>query len=244
MKAIFLTSSPTGPLDGSRQVEGLDPMNSFRENLRNYYKEGSRHLMITAFPDNIPASEEMTSYMAEAMKKSGFSLTAFDLLDYRNCGMSKEELQSYDMIWLGGGHVPTQNRFFEQIGLREKLQGYHGIILGISAGTMNASDWVYAEPEEEGEAVDPCYQRYLRGLGLTGRMFLPHYQMVRGKWLDGMRLFEDIVYPDSMGNEFINLTDGSYLLIDAEGETIYGEAWMVKDGKEYQICADREKIHL
>ena len=36
---IFLTSSPTGPLDGSRKVNGLDKKNYFVENLRKYWKE-------------------------------------------------------------------------------------------------------------------------------------------------------------------------------------------------------------
>lgn len=31
--AIFLTSSPTGPLDNSRKVDGLDKMNHFVDQL-------------------------------------------------------------------------------------------------------------------------------------------------------------------------------------------------------------------
>ena len=36
---LFLTSSPTGPLDGSRPVDGLDKMNHFVDNLRKYWKK-------------------------------------------------------------------------------------------------------------------------------------------------------------------------------------------------------------
>ena len=36
---VFLTSSPTGPLDGKRKVEGFDEKNQFPENLRKYWKQ-------------------------------------------------------------------------------------------------------------------------------------------------------------------------------------------------------------
>ena len=41
MTAVFLTSSPTGPLDGRRPVEGLDEMNDFVVNLKKYWKDAS-----------------------------------------------------------------------------------------------------------------------------------------------------------------------------------------------------------
>ena len=40
---------------------------------------------------------------------------------------------------LCGGHVPTQNHFFAQLGLPGLFHNYHGIVLGVSAGSMNAA---------------------------------------------------------------------------------------------------------
>lgn len=234
MKSIFLTSSPTGPLDGSRPVEGLDEMNDFVVNLKKVWKKGSRCLMITASPDCFWENDEMTSFFAGAVEKSGLDISAFDLWDDRTDNFSKEVLDSYDVIFLGGGHVPTQNAFFQRIGLREKIQDFDGIIIGISAGSMNSADMVYAQPELAGESVDENYQRYLEGLNLTKTMILPHYQMVKDDILDGKRLYEDITYPDSMGKEFLILPDGSYLRIIDGVETIWGEAWILKDGEKYE----------
>ena len=70
-------------------------------------------------------------------------------------------LCAYDVIFLGGGHVPTQNAFFHRIGLREKIRNFDGIVIGISAGSMNSADVVYAQPELPGEAADESYQRFL-----------------------------------------------------------------------------------
>lgn len=237
---VFLTSSPTGPLDGSRCVDGLDKMNRFPERIRKYWKDNSRCLMITAFPDNDAANDEMQQFFGNTFRKEGFSVAAFDIWDGRTTDYSEETLKSYDVIILGGGHVPTQNAFFKRIGLREKMQGFDGIIMGISAGTMNSADLVYVQPEECGEAADPNFVRYTTGLGLTKTNILPHYQMVKDYYLDGMRLFEDITYGDSYGKRFLALCDGSYLLGVNGEETVYGEAYLISDGQIMQICREDE----
>ena len=38
--------------------------------------------------------------------------------------------------------------------------------------------------------------------------------------------------------------DGSYILIEDGHETLYGEAYMIKDGQLYQICKDNEALIL
>ena len=48
--------------------------------------------------------------------------------------------------------------------------------------------------------------------------------------LDGMRLMEDITYPDSMGKEFYALPDGSWLYLHDGVQELRGEAWRIADG--------------
>lgn len=239
---LFLTSSPTGPLDGSRKVDGLDDMNRFPENLKKYWRDNSRCLMITAFPDNDAANDEMQQFFGNTIKNAGLSVAVFDLWDGRTKVYTKEALHSYDVILLGGGHVPTQHGFFERIGLREKVEGFGGIVIGISAGTMNSADVVYAQPEEAGEAIDPEFVKHFPGLNLTKTNILPHYQMVKDYWLDGMRLFEEITYGDSYGHRFLALTDGSYLLQVDGKESVWGEAYVISDGKLEQISEENQVI--
>lgn len=239
---VFLTSSPSGPLDGSRVVDGLDKMNSFVENLKKYWKENARCLMITASPKAYEQNEEMTGFFRNALENAGLSSGVFDLWDGRTENCSWESLHSYDVILLGGGHVPTQNDFFRKISLRENIQDFEGIIIGISAGTMNSADVVYAQPELTGESDDPSYKRYLSGLNLTKTMILPHYQMIKNYELDGKKVIEDITFGDSYGKKFLALPDGSYLLVADGKETIWGEAYEISDGKICRICeADMQR---
>lgn len=140
--------------------------------------------------------------------------------------------------------MPTQNRFFRQIGLKEKLFGFEGVVMGISAGSMNCAEVVYAQPELAGEAKDPGYERYLDGLGLTRHNILPHYQMVKDYTLDGLRLMEQIIYPDSMGKIFYALEDGSYILCADGHETLYGNAYRIADGELTMICQEGQMLSL
>ena len=238
---VFLTSSPTGPLDGKRKVEGFDEKNQFPENLRKYWKQNAKCLIISAFPDEDEANDGMQKSMTETLKRAGFPFYTFDIWDRRTVDFSEQALKHYDVIFLGGGHVPTENAFFHKIGLREKIAGFEGVIIGISAGTMNSADLVYAQPELAGEAVDPGYERFLPGLGLTKTNILPHYQMVKDYLLDGMPLYEDITFKDSIGHEFLVLPDGSYLLIEDGREIVYGEAYRIADGKMEKICEENQK---
>ena len=241
---VFLTSSPSGPLDVPNYDKLLDEKNGFVENLRQFWKAEMKGLIIAAAPDAFEGNDEMRDFFEQAFQNGNIPVTKFDLWDYRSHDISAEELNQYDIIMLGGGHVPTENHFFELIHLREKLQNYQGIILGVSAGTMNSAEVVYAQPELPGESVDPKYECYLRGLGLTPIQILPHYQMVKQFTLDGKRLFEDITYGDSYGKEFIALEDGSYIRI-MNGETrLYGRAHKIADGVLTTICEEDQSILL
>lgn len=238
---LFLTSSPTGPLDNSRYVDGIDDKNYLIENFQKYWKSNARCLYITAMPDNFSLNDEIRYGMRATWEKAGFSICTFDIWDDRTAEFSYESLHSYDVIILGGGHVPTQNAFFKRINLRDIIQDFDGIVIGISAGTMNSADVVYAQPEEPGEGVDPNYQKFIKGLGLTKINVCPHYQMVKDFYLDGKRLFEDITYNDSYGREFVALPDGSYILSENGAETIWGEAYLIKEGKIYKICEEGQQ---
>ena len=148
------------------------------------------------------------------------------------------------MILLCGGHVPTENKFMQMIRLKDRIQGFEGIVIGISAGSMNCAKTVYATPELKGEAVDPNYERYIEGLGLTDINVLPHLQYIKTVTLDGMNMVEDIAFEDSKKKEIYGLVDGSYILVKDGKSILYGEAYLIKDGKMEQICENGKKSEI
>lgn len=203
----------------------------------------ARVLIIAADPANREKNDRLQCCWQSAFPMSGLPVAEMEVCD----GRAPEKIRSldgYDALILAGGHVPTQNAFFCTLHLRERLQGYAGIVIGVSAGSMNSAEEVYAHPELPGEAADPAFRRFLPGLGLTRQMILPHYQLIREDVLDGLRVFEDVAYPDSMGRTFLALNDGSYLLIREGRETLHGEAREIRDGACRVICRDGETLEL
>lgn len=243
---LFLTSSPCdNDVPGGLPIPCiLDARNGFVDALLSRWKSGNRCLIVCADPDAFEHNDEMRGTFASAFAFHGLTYKSFDLLDARNEEDAFHLVSSSDFILLSGGHVPTENAFFHHIGLRELLEGYDGIVMGISAGSMNAADIVYAQPEEEGESVDPDYERFIEGLGLTNLNILPHYQMVRDNILDGRRLYEDITFEDSIGHAFLVLEDGSYVLEEEGRCEVYGEAYLIFSGKMMKICSEGDMLSL
>ena len=237
---LFLTSSPIGIYRSEEPLnyKGFNPANGMTEELHKFWKDGSRCLLISAFPDEYALNDRMRSDYEGIVRDTGLSLYGMDICDLRNGKEKADALCSYDFVILGGGHVPTENAFFKSIGLTENFRDFQGIVMGISAGTMNCARIVYAQPELPGEATDPDFDRFIPGLALTEYNILPHYNAVKDDILDDMRLIEDIAFGDSFGHTFYVLTDGSYLLQTEDGAEIRGEAYMIRDGQFRQISAD------
>lgn len=228
---VFLTSSPC-VCNAPRAI--LNPENDFVENLREHLPEHPRCLFICSNPDSYDLTDSFGRDMDMAFREAGMEFSEFEVLDGRNAKDAQMLIWKSDLIIMAGGHVPTQNAFFQEIGLREMIENFQGVVMGISAGTMNSADRVYVQPEEPGESV-PEFERFAEGLGLTEVNVLPHYQMVKDNMLDGMRLFEDITYADSMGECFFALVDGSYIIEEDGVTTLFGEAYCIQDGRIEQI---------
>ena len=229
----FLTSSHN--IEGQRD---LNPANGFASELLKAVPRPCRGLAICSDPDNYERMDLFCGSVREGFEVSGVVFSDYQLLDRRNQRQAAELVQNADLIILLGGHVPTQNRFFAEIQLRELLNNYDGVIVGISAGSMNSADVVYAQPELEGEAASPEYQRFLSGLGLTKTMILPHYQKNKDDIVDGLRIYEEIACPDSIDRKFYVLPDGSYLYVHNGREELRGEAWLIEDGAMRKISED------
>lgn len=244
MKAM-LTSSLGGAfkVNGIRVPDVLIQQNGLLDRLKSIWIQDARVLIVCANPDNHEKNDGVYACLKEALPMSGLSVSYLAQCDDRNPDII-ENIPDMDVIILAGGHVPTQNKFMKQLRLKERLLDFKGILVAWSAGSMNCAEVVYAGPELEGEAVDPFYERWIPGLGITNINIYPHFQKLRDEYLDGMRLIEDITFEDSVGHEIIALNDGSYIMIENGQTALYGEANRIKDRKMTQICKDGECIIL
>ncbi|MCQ2516186.1 MAG: Type 1 glutamine amidotransferase-like domain-containing protein [Saccharofermentans sp.] len=219
---LFLTSNPLKK-DGS-----INDANDFLWNFKYSLSYENNALFIASDPTYRVATLRFADQLKNAINSAGVFVKSMDVLDNENADMSKEEIQRHNLIILAGGHVPTQNSFFNEIDLKSKLEGYNGTVLGISAGSMNAAQEVYAIPEVEGETAD-SFVKFLPGLGLTNVQIVPHYDETMASVVDGKKI-DNLVLFDSRDKKFLGLPDGSYLNSADGHELVYGPFYTIANG--------------
>lgn len=243
---LFLTSNIGAYYkeNGIRIPCALDNSNGFVDHLKKYWTKHPRCLLIASDPKSFDFTDTIKEAFFKAFSLTGLELLTLDVCDARYDKHLQTAINAYEVIILCGGHVPTQNDYINEINLKAHLQNYEGIIIGISAGSMNAADLVYAQPEHEGEAIDPSFSRYLSGLGLTEISILPHYQDLHGQRLDNLLIIEDISLPDSHKRPFYAINDGTYFFIDDMSTTLYGEAYLFDKGLILKVCDNNQTLKL
>ena len=237
---LFITSSPYVE-DALRPT--LNPINGFVERLKAVLPPNPRALFICSHPDITDLTCHWGADTVSAFAYANMAFRSYAVLDGGNTNEAADLIHNSDIIFLAGGHVPTQNAFFQEIGLGELLEDFEGVVMGISAGSMNLAEEVYAQPEEPGESR-PDFPRFLPGLGLTQVNILPHYQKVHDMMLDGKRLFQDITYIDSMGHTFFALHDGSYIYQDEDALLLCGRGYRLKNGIMELLTLEGEVLDL
>lgn len=224
--------------EGNRIAKNFGNQNHILDNIKKYVKKYDNFLFVASNENN----NEETDIYANVTFES-FNLTLpfknYNILDSRNEDKIEELLENADLIFLCGGHVPTQNSFFNNINLREKIRNTEALIIGGSAGAMNMADIVYCPPEIEGEAMDPNFKKIYKGLGLTSINIFPHYDEIKDDLVDGIHVLNEIIIPDSYKYDIYALNNGSYILID-DKNYLYGEAYLIKDGKIEMINEEDE----
>ena len=136
---LFLTSSPSGcPFEPGPAIPVLDRRNHFLENLRAVWPDHPvRGLAIAADPHAYAQNDEMCRVFLQSFADAHLPLTELVPCDARNQEEIGTLLPRSGFVMLCGGHVPTQNHFFAQLGLPGLFHNYHGIVLGVSAGSIS-----------------------------------------------------------------------------------------------------------
>ena len=163
---ITMLTSSTGfykkDKDGKRTPDKFYWYNGFLDRLQKIWPLNAKVLIIAASPENYAKNDDVCELYKQVLEMSNLSTVSVDICDSRNVNII-DKLNAIDVIFLSGGHVPTQNAFFKQLCLKEKLKSFTGIVVAWSAGSMNCAETVYAGPELEGEALDPKYERWILG---------------------------------------------------------------------------------
>lgn len=235
MKFILTSYLDTYDKDenGNRIAKNFCNENHILDILKKYILNYDNFLFVASDEYNFEATDVYANVTFES-----FNLTLpfknYKILDSRTEKDANKLIKDADLIFLCGGHLPTQNKFFNRINLKDKLREIDAFIIGGLAGAMNMAENVYSIPELEGESIDSNFKRSLVGLGLTDINILPHYDAFTDVILDGKKFVEEIVLPDTYKRAVYALNNGSYILVDGKNY-LYGEAYLLKDGRINKI---------
>lgn len=223
--------------EGRRIAHNFGNKNGILDLIKKLTPKQENFVFVANAENNYESTDNYASVTFESFKLT-FPFENYVILDGRTKLNAKQIIESADLIFLCGGHVPTQNMFFQNINLKEIIQNTKGLIVGQSAGSMNSAEIVYAQPELDGEAIDPNYKKYLQGLGLTNISILPHFELGLSSVLDGKDIFKEITLPDSKARPFIAYSDGTFIYDNGETQQVYGKAYLFNNGSYQQISED------
>ena len=237
----FLTSSFVEYMDYSdSDVSPIIDENGFISNLLSVWKQNSRFLFVAADPDDYENERKVKARLVNALILSGFSIKQSIILDRSTMDLAGELVKNADVIFLSGGHAHKQNRFFKEIGLKELLKDFDGVVITYSSATVNAAQNCYFIPLLPGEAMDPGFSKEGEGLALTDMNIIPHSNFLRMKMVDGLSVYDDILRKDSVGRKFYFIQDGSYFIIKDGEAKFFGEGDIIEDGavRHVSTCID------
>ena len=225
--------------EDNRIAKNFGNQNFILDNIKKYVKKYDNFLFVASDEYNYEVTDMYANVTFESFEKT-LPFNNYEILDYRTEDNVENLIENADLIFLCGGHVPTQNIFFNNINLREKIRKTNALIIGGSAGAMNMADTVYCPPELEGEAKNPNFNKIYKGLGLTNINIFPHYDEIKDCLVDEIHVINEIVIPDSYKYDIYAINNGSYILID-DKNYLYGEAYLIRNGKIEKIN-DNDKV--
>lgn len=246
MKKVYLTSTLGcyEKIDGIRVSSVIDNTNMMLDKLLNICNEDSFILLVASNPLSYDKNDEMLDIMRKSFIMSGLKYKNMIYLDGRNENKIDSILSNADIVILMGGHLPTQNEWFNKINMKDRLNIFNGCIIGQSAGSMNLASTVYACPEYEEELDEVLFPRFIDGIGLTDINIFPHYDKYKDMLLGSFKMLDDIVINDSYKCVIYALNDGSYIEICNDYVSVYGECFKIENGRLDKICSNGQVIEL
>lgn len=140
--------------------------------------------------------------------------------------MTAEEAQKAvaeaDVVWLSGGDTPTQFKYFQEYGLDSIIKQHNGVIIGMSAGSINLAKTCICTL-----SCEHYRQEIYEGLGCVDISVEPHF--VRDP------VSEELL---ELSKEYViyGLCDNGMIVCQNGACEYVGEVYRLSHGNIEQIC--------
>ena len=223
--------------EGNKIPVKIEDENKFVTNLKKLLLRKQQVLYVANDPTRFEENDSRAETFFASLRLTGLKFKNCILLDNRNKDKARELILNSDLIIFCGGKVDCQMNFFKKLHLKKILKDYFGVIVGISAGTMNMCHSVYNFPEEKDELGN---KPITKGLGFYDEFIVPHcdgfsypnfFADEPEKFVD---TFKDYIIPFSYKHDLIALPNSSYIMLSKDKVTTYGDYYIIRKGKTYK----------
>ncbi|MDE7164311.1 MAG: Type 1 glutamine amidotransferase-like domain-containing protein [Clostridiales bacterium] len=222
--------------NGGRVPIAFYDENDILSNIRKNLKCTSRLVVVANDPNDSADNDDKLATVCESFRLAGLNFKEKIMLDARNKREAGEVISGADVVILSGGKCVCQAEFFGEVGLKKIIKNYDGIVIGVSAGAMNLCKQIANFPEELSDLKEP---RWLEGMGLADEIIIPHYDGKTDSYqfpCEDFDIARDYILPMSNGRVFIGLPNGSYIMIDRDGQKQYrGDVYLITNGKSTKL---------
>ena len=236
---LFLTSMLNTRIkdkDGNKTTIPLENINGVLDNIKKYLSGTNRIVYVANDPNNVIENEERIKNTIDSFSLSNLNFNEKILLDARNKKDAKNIILGANIVILSGGKILCQNKFFKSIRLKKILKHFNGIVIGISAGTMNLCKTVFNFPEEKADIKE---RKWVKGLGFYDKIIIPHFDGETNTYqieCEEVDVAGDYILPASHKKEFLGIPNGSYILIDNnKNVSFFGEMYTIENGVAKKI---------
>ena len=244
MKIFFASESIESIRQNEEKVGAkLSNINGFRKKLTDLLEDGKNFVFICNESQFVEHNEISARFIFDALNDSGLNFEKYTVLDNGNKDKAEEILQNADFVYLQGGTIFVQNQFLKEINFNQIMQNSNAVVMGKSAGAMNLQNQVYVYPETDEEVDNP---KWVDGLGYSKYIIIPHFNLETGNeyCFGNFNLLKDYFIPDSMGNKFYALPNGSYIYYENNTYTLYGLAYTIENGEVVKINDNNKSVIL
>jgi dipeptidase E len=193
----------------------------FEREFKKYSKVNKRFVYIASSFDNPMKTDGFFAYILDLFKKIKVVFDEIRVIDYRIPKTDAERIiLGADVIWLSGGDTLKQIEYFNEYNLREILHKYDGVIIGMSAGSINMADEVILPKDVEDNI--PALSVY-KGLGLVTINIEPHLDFNRKEHIEEIK-------EASRLTAIYGIYDDSFILVAGEKIAIFGDYRLFENG--------------
>ncbi len=229
MKTIFLVSHLQNyhkDNEGRKIPCQISDNNYLITNLKRKCIGFQNLVFVACEPDDCEKNNQKLQILVDSLKLSGMEFAKVALLDSRNEEQTSTLINQSDLVYLAGGHTYEGMQFFDKIQLKEVLGKYAGVVIGVSAGAINLAKDVFNSPEKFEYYAEPLHYE---GLGLVDINIRAHFQKDSSKMDSEAKARREIDLANSFSRTIYGIEDGSYILLEDEHYTLFGQGYIMKN---------------